>query len=274
MSLTLDLPSPSFSKHPVNGHILTGALTQSRILERNVVQKFFQELLDAATGQINDTVETDSLPPLMICDYQSLFLNYASVPLGDERFVDNDRLDYSKLGYRIIMNLCLTRAIQNSITKCNNYEIVKEFVQRAKFGTETILERCLQKVFNVSQDIFFDAVDELNFSTNNERNLNVSSVEQLVKFTVEQAELISVYFTKFVIILIKSIFKDDVTDMEKMYFRDGVFDNLYSIIYPNDNGDAIQSLANSSRYFIRQLLNVIKFPNMRPIMDVSLFYII
>lgn len=89
MFTTLDLPMPSFSKGSVIEHILSGAVTLSLHIDQDQILSHFNWLMDSMAG--NGFEGDNDMPPLLLCDVQSLYLRCAAVALIDERFVDCDR---------------------------------------------------------------------------------------------------------------------------------------------------------------------------------------
>uniref|UniRef100_A0AC34PXA7 E3 ubiquitin-protein ligase n=1 Tax=Panagrolaimus sp. JU765 TaxID=591449 RepID=A0AC34PXA7_9BILA len=255
MCATLDLPLPSFSKNSVIEHIMSGAVTLARRSEQEVNLLYWDALIQAATGRLHQIDKLEHYPPMICCDLQSLFLRIAASPLTDERYVDTDRMAYAKLIYRIFINLGLTRVILNSVLKCKNRQLVEFFIKISNFGTDSIIAKSLQSVLEAGRE-FFLAASELPFESH--RDLELATDDQLLDYTKQQAELILVPLTKFVIILMKNAFKDDLTESEKQLFIQGNFADLYTVVFGTEDARPIQSVAISVRLLMSHFMMTMK----------------
>uniref|UniRef100_A0AC34GT70 E3 ubiquitin-protein ligase n=1 Tax=Panagrolaimus sp. ES5 TaxID=591445 RepID=A0AC34GT70_9BILA len=253
MFTSMGLPLPSFTKGSVSEHILSGAITLSLSPDQDQILTHFNWLMDSIAKANYDG--DSEMPPLLICDYQSVYLRCVALPLVDERFVDEDRKAYCLLLYRVMTTLCLTRAIQNTISKSSLTSVINEFIQNADFGSDDLISQSLQKVYQILRPLLIEVKNRLYLplGTSNEEQQTFNTLQEMIEYTKKQAENILSYFLKFVFMLNKEVTKIDLTMPEKSVFLLNDIEGLHQMIVGKDGGD-FAVMASSSRYFLEQLI--------------------
>jgi len=269
MCASLELPLPSFSKNSVIEHMLSGAVTLTLEKDRALIEKYWCGFVNAAAGHVQKIEEIKPYPPMLLCDFQSLFLRCASVPLIDEQFVDLDRKSYCKLLYRIFANLCFTKALQITVSKCSNRNLLNGFIKFGNFGNGTIIERGLQGILDSSRDLLLELMEIL-YPQEENNSVFLSSEFEIVEFAKNEAEQLLTYLTKFTIVLVKNVFREELSEDEKQIFMNGNFEQLYLNIFGGSDDRQILSLSTSSRFFLTHLIQVIKVETSRPLINVLL----
>uniref|UniRef100_A0A914YR71 E3 ubiquitin-protein ligase n=1 Tax=Panagrolaimus superbus TaxID=310955 RepID=A0A914YR71_9BILA len=253
MFTSMGLPLPSFTKGSVSEHILSGAITLSLSPDQDQILTHFNWLMDSIAKANYDG--DSEMPPLLICDYQSVYLRCVALPLVDERFIDHDRKAYCLLLYRVMTTLALTRAIQNTISKASQTSVINEFIQNADFGSNDLISQSLQKVYQILRPLLIEVKSRLflPFGASNAERQTFNTLSEMIEYTKKQAEYILSYFMKFVFMLNKEVTKIDLTAEEKSVFQLNDLEGLHRIIVGQDGGD-FAVMASSSRYFLEQLI--------------------
>ncbi|KAE9551073.1 hypothetical protein FO519_005710 [Halicephalobus sp. NKZ332] len=270
MCVSLDLPSQSFSKNSMIEHILSGAVTLSLRKDQTPIEKYWQGFMNAATGQIQKIEEVKPYPPMLLCDFQSLYLKCTAVPLIDEQFVDSDRKSYCKVLYHIFVNLCFTKAIQVLVSKCSNRNLLNQFLESGKFGNGSIVERGLQNVLEASRALLLESSTLFYNEQRCENPVNFISESELIEYTKNQAEQLLIYLTKFVVVLLKNVFKEELSEEEKQVFMNSSFEQLFTTVFGGSDDRQVLSLGISSRFFLTHLIQVIKMETSQPLLDILL----